>query len=211
MAKIVHGIFGGISGKIGNVVGGSWCGTPFIRTLPVRKKGPTNLQLAQQLKFKTAMDFVKPMLPLFRVTFRNEDMRLPAYHLAMKSTLHLAVTGEYPGYHIDYSQALVSRGELPNALSPAATSPIPGQVNFSWTDNTGAGTATATDKAILVLYSADRRQCIFTTSGANRNTGVGILAVTAFSGLQVHSYLAFISVDGKRVASSIYAGLIRVP
>jgi hypothetical protein len=45
----------------------------------------------------------------------------------------------------------VSRGDLPNASAPAAT--ITGTtVHYTWTDNSGSGSALATDEAVLVVH-----------------------------------------------------------
>ena len=42
MAIISQGILGGISGKIGNVVGGSWKGIDYLRIMPASVANPKN-------------------------------------------------------------------------------------------------------------------------------------------------------------------------
>ncbi|MDK2788577.1 MAG: hypothetical protein PWP07_1822, partial [Epulopiscium sp.] len=34
MARIKKGILGGVSGRLGNVIGGSWKGVDYLRSLP---------------------------------------------------------------------------------------------------------------------------------------------------------------------------------
>lgn len=57
MAIIKRGILGGISGKIANIVGGSWKGIAYIRALPLSVANPnTAAQQAVRLGFKTAVE-----------------------------------------------------------------------------------------------------------------------------------------------------------
>jgi Family of unknown function (DUF6266) len=105
--------------------------------------------------------------------------------------------------------ALVSRGDLPNGLSPAANS-SGGNVNFTWADNTGTGKAAATDKSILVVYCPGKQQSVYTTTGPNRSAGAASLPVASFAGEQVETYIGFISEDGKNIASSVFTGQITV-
>jgi len=55
MAEIKQGILGGVSGKVGTVVGANWKGKNIIRSKSRKtSKKPTVLQLNQRAKFKWA-------------------------------------------------------------------------------------------------------------------------------------------------------------
>jgi hypothetical protein len=105
--------------------------------------------------------------------------------------------------------ALVSRGDLPNAMAPAATT-TGTDVLYTWTPNAGVGKAGATDKAILAVYCAARQQCIFTTIGPDRSTGAATLDVTPFAGQTVQTYIGFITADGRDISNSFYTGELTI-
>jgi hypothetical protein len=211
MGIINKGILGPVSGTVGTVIGASWKGISYLRSQPTsRRTSFSQAQLEQQAKFALVMKFLQPMTPLLSVSFRDYAVEMSGFNNAMRYTLKNAVTGTYPAYTIDYNVALVSRGDLPNALSPAAASTVADTVTFQWVDNSGVGKAMPTDPSILVVYCPSRNQCIFTTAGAVRSAGTDALSVAAFSGLQVETYIGFLSTDGKNVASSIYTGSLTV-
>ncbi|MBK5272705.1 MAG: hypothetical protein JJE22_17030 [Bacteroidia bacterium] len=57
-----------------------------------------------------------------------------------------------------------------------------------------------------MAYCPARNQCIFTTIGADRSTEEAVLDVAAFTGETVHTYLGFISADGKNISNSYFTG-----
>jgi uncharacterized protein DUF6266 len=211
MARISKGILGGFSGTVGNVVGGSWKGISYMRSQSTAKRNSfTPAQLQQQARFTLAIKFLQPMNALLEISFRKQAVHMTGINSALSFTLKNAVTGVYPAYTISYSLALVSRGDLPNAGAPTASATVAGQVGFAWTDNSGNGKAAASDKAILVVYCPALNQCIFTTAGPLRSAANAVLAVPAFSGQQVQTYIGFISADGRDIASSMFTGQLTV-
>jgi hypothetical protein len=211
MGTINKGILGGFSGKVGTVVGGSWKGINYIRSKGNnRNMNPTDKQLAQQLKFAMVMRFVQPMAALLNISFRHFAIKMTGINNAFSYNLKNAVTGTYPSFEIDYSLALVSRGDLPNALAPAVTAVAGSLLTFSWTDNPGIGKARGTDQAILVAYCPAQRQAIYTTAGGLRSDLKGELNLLPFSGLVVETYIGFISESGLGIATSIFTGEVTV-
>ena len=76
MGTINKGILGGFSGKVGNVVGGTWKGIDYMRSKSSRRNfTPTQPQLEQQLKFTEAIRFVQTMSGLVEISFRNFAIR----------------------------------------------------------------------------------------------------------------------------------------
>jgi hypothetical protein len=211
MGIINKGILGPVSGTIGTVVGGSWKGISYLRSQSTSSRTSFSVpQLEQQAKFSLTMKFLQTRTPLLTVSFKDYAVKMSGFNNAMRYTLLNGITGTYPTFDINYSSVLVSRGDLPNASSPAASSTASGTVDFNWTDNSGMGKAQPTDTSILVVYAPDRNQCIYTTVGAARSTGSASLSVPAFNGLNVETYIGFLSADGKNVASSIYTGQVTV-
>jgi Family of unknown function (DUF6266) len=196
MGIISKGILGGFSGTVGNVVG---------RTFSASQK-----QLEQHAKFSIATKFVAAMSGLFMISFRNFAIKMTGNNSALSYLLSNAITGTFPTYSIDYSNMLMSRGDLPNILNPTAVAIAGNDIKFNWTDNSGTGKAKATDKAMLVLYCPAVKQAIYTTGSALRSAGSETLNAAIFTGEQVETYIGFISEDGRFVANSIYTGPLTV-
>lgn len=211
MGIINKGILGGFSGKVGSVVGGNWKGIDYMRSKSSRGKFvPTELQHSQQIKFALLMGFLQTLTGLLRLTFSDFAVKMTGINNAMKYNLKTAITGTYPAFQIDYSMALVSRGDLPNVLGPSVTMGTGGIATFAWTDNSGVGIAKASDQAILVAYCPELKQAIYTSAGGRRDLLTGDLDLSPLSGKEVHTYISFVSETKNRTAVSIYTGSIAV-
>ncbi|TVQ07830.1 MAG: hypothetical protein EA361_17570 [Bacteroidetes bacterium] len=212
MGKISQGILGGFSGKVGNVIGASWKGIDYMRIKPSSVANPrTPGQLDQRSKFATVLRFLQPMTDFLRVGFRLYAIKMTQFNNAMSYNLNNAVTGMYPNFMIDYANALVSRGNLTGAFNASASSPAAGSVEINWVDNSGSGSALATDRALIVLLNTQRQEAMFTTQGPARSVGSETISVPAeYSGEDVEAFLGFISEDGTRVANSVYLGSVTV-
>ena len=64
MGKIKQGAFGGFTGKVGNLVGCTWKGIPYMRTRPANMTNPrTEKQQGQRSKFQVALNFLRTITP----------------------------------------------------------------------------------------------------------------------------------------------------
>jgi hypothetical protein len=210
MATIEKGILGGFSGKVGTIIGGTWKGIDYMRSKANKRTFvPSQKQLEQQLKFALMMRFLQPMSKLLEISFHDFAIRKTGINCAFKYNFKEAITGDFPDYAIDYSKALVSRGNLPNVLGPTAISGAGSIVTWSWTDN-NSSTANPNDEAILLAYCPTMKQAIFTSSGVKRSDLTGDLNLLTFSGQAVETYIGFLSADGYNAASSIFTGEVTV-
>ena len=209
MGTISKGILGGFSGTVGTVIGGTWKGINYMRSQPARRtSNPSEKQLDQQAKFSVATKFVQPLNGLFALSFRNYAVKMTGGNSALSYVLKNAITGTYPAYTISYENVLVSRGDLPNVLNPAVTVVTGTGVKFDWTNNSGTGKAKADDKTILVIYSPTDKMALYTIGSGLRSAETETFSASIFAGQQVETYIAFISEDGKDVATSIYTGQV---
>jgi len=210
MAIISQGILGGVSGKIGNVIGGSWKGIDYLRIMPASVANPkTPAQMDQRSKFVTVIKFLQPMVDFLRVGFKLYAVKMTQFNNAMSYNLKNAITGAYPDYTIDFSKALVSRGSLAGASEANVASVSATEMTLSWADNTGTGGALATDKSLLLAYDTSTGTVVYNTAGASRSIGEQSLTVPAeLSGGTFETFLGFISEDGALVANSVYVGSI---
>jgi hypothetical protein len=210
MARISKGILGGFSGTVGTVIGGTWKGIPYMRSMPTSRKSSSIVkQKEQRLKFGIMVRFFGTITSLLNFTSRSVAIHMTGPNYALRTNLANAITGKYPDYTIDYSKVSVSRGELQNVINPVATALAGNQIDWARTDNSGAGKAAANDQSILVVFSEDRQQTVY-IDGDYRSGGKSLMDVTMFTGLGVHTWIAFFSEDGRRTSPSIYTGKVTV-
>jgi len=211
MGKLNQGILGNISGKVGSIVGASWKGISYIRSKAVSTKRTLTLpQLKHCSQFSTAVAAMKPITAFVRIGFKCYAHGQSAFNAATSHTYNHAIFGEYPNYMVDYPNLLVARGTLTGADN-ALSSALPSKIKFTWENNNGSGEAQPTDKAMVVAINPAKREGAHITEGATRAAKSELLAVSpSWAGDEVHTYLAFISEDGKEVATSTYCGTVTV-
>ncbi|HEX6431230.1 MAG TPA: DUF6266 family protein [Niastella sp.] len=213
MARINKGIAEQLSGTIGNVVGATWRGIPYIRSKPTnsgKKRKSSDAQAATRIRFALAAKLLRNMRPIVELGFRDEAVEKTGMNAAISYTMKHALTGEFPDFTIAYDHVLMSRGKLPNVDEATVTAHAPEAIQFNWTNNEGVGKATGEDKVLLVAYY-EKREAVVYKIGTIRNAGTDILNLRAFSGRTVHTWISFISADNRDVANSVYTGTVVVP
>jgi Family of unknown function (DUF6266) len=211
MATLLKGLFGGFSGRIGNVVGYRRRGRDFVRSRPKRRKRvSTPGQLAQRAKFSLMMKFLSPICDFIGLANKNLPHNISAFSKIFSLNVRNAITGNYPACAIDYSKVILSMGRLPQAATPSVDSVAPGKLVFTWADNSGHGGAQASDKAFIAVFSEGLKIWILKPEAAMRKNDGYILAEPAFRRKSVHCYIGFISEDGNRASTSLYARMVKV-
>ena len=211
MGTINKGILGGFSGKVGTVVGGNWKGIDYMRSRSGKRlNNPSAAQQEQQARFGMMIKFLRTFGSLLSITFHDFANGVTGPNAALSYNLRNAITGVFPALSIDYSMVLLGRGNLQNAAAPAAAAGTAGKVNFSWTDNSGAGTAQSTDMAVLIAYCPATGQSVYQTNAASRAAASAVLDVTGLSGKTVQTWISFISENGRDVADTVFTGQVAV-
>jgi hypothetical protein len=210
MGTFKQGILGSFSGKVGTVTGSTWKGIPVMKGRTGRKRSSVSEeQLNQQAKFKRVTQFLRSMSELLNVSFARFATNMTGLNSALSYNIKNAVTGEYPNYSIDYSKVLVSRGDLANEGDASAAAGTD-QVVFTWTDTSGEGSASAGDKAVLVVYCEALNKTVYKINGSTRSAGTATVAVPRFKGQVVQTWLAFKKVKGNEVSDSRYTGQLTI-
>jgi hypothetical protein len=208
MGKISQGILGGLSGKVGNVIGGNWKGIDYLRIKPSSVRNPrTEGQVNQRNKFSITLEYLQPNLGFIKLGYKSFATKKTEFNAAMSYVLNNAITGSAPNFTIDYSLALLSRGNLSGVQNPSSDLTTAGQITFDWDDNSLEGNANANDKAMVLVYNPDKKESVYILDGADRTTGSQIVSIpSSYVGDVVQLFMAFISADGKVVSNSIYLG-----
>lgn len=211
MAQFSKGVLGGFSGKVGTVIGSNWKGIDCIRSLPAKKKNRqfSQKQLEQQAKFAIVTQFLSSFNTLLMESFQRPVKGMTNINDSVSDVLKRSITGNYPNYSIAFEQVLLTQGRLPNVNNPAATAGTTGKINFTWTDNQGIGKATGDDQSLLIVYCQELDTVVYRKSGS-RDVGTDVIDVSLFSGKQVHTWIAFLSADGKDLSNSLHTGMVTV-
>jgi hypothetical protein len=219
MGTIKTGILGNVSGKVGNVVGGTWKGINYLRTMAASVNNPnTELQASQRLKFGTVVKFQQPITEFLRVGFKGQAQKMTAFNAAFSYNYRNALTGDFPEFAIDYPRVLVSRGNMAGAMNPGCSSPEAAKVALSWDPAAGSGQGSDVDTAIYVLFNASRQEAVYSLNAGNRGDGgIEVSLPATFSGTEVHCYIAFMTMSSvlagqarNAISNSSYAGSVIV-
>jgi Family of unknown function (DUF6266) len=209
MAILLNGPNGPFSGTLGTGVGYMWKGKAVIRSRPPRSRTCNSpLQIKQQAKFALMHAFLKPLLSLLNVTYNNLAFQMTGFNKAFSYNVKNAITGEYPNLAIDYSMVLLGRGDLPNVAMPVTLLSSEGKLIFNWKDNSGRGKANAFDKAFVAVYFEETGNWKNEMNLALRSSGKCFIDVQEFIGKKVHTYIGFMTENGKDVTDTLYTGII---
>ena len=213
MGKYNKGILGAFSGKVGTVIGSSWNGIDYMRSLPrPSSKAPSDLQLIHRSKFGLVNGFLGPVSSLVNLGYKSLATKKTGYNVAIAEMMSDAVMGVYPDFEIDYTKIFFSKGSLTGVYGVLASSVTPGEISISWADNSDSGTAKATDKAVVLIYNPAKSVFVFNLeNGALRDAAAETILLPAeFSGDTVQVWIAFMTPDKKTFSTSIHAGEIVV-
>lgn len=207
MGKIIQGISGGFSGKVGAVVGCRRKSKYYMRSLSARVSNPrTPGQQQQRGKFAVAFGFLRVIKSFIRIGYREFAEDKSAFNAAMSYMLKKAIAGNGTDIGIDFNRVLVSAGSLMPVFEGSATASI-GQMTFRWKDNSGMGNAEAADIVMLLAYDKNKEAAVFCTEAGLRTDGHGELALPDdWQGDELAAYLSFRSADGSSVANSVCVG-----
>ena len=212
MGKLKNGAFGHVTGRIGNLVCYTLNGENVTRQVGTINKAPTEKKLANYQGLTIANTFQKTILPFINLGFAKAAMqnRQNPYNEAMSFNKKHALKGNYPFIEMDYSKALVSRGELPPALDPAI-SLLPNGLEFSWQMPPDMEYCDTNDRTMLLLYfpqgtdASGRPYAVWELSGARRKAGIDFIELDANEiEKPFEAYISFISDDRFEVSDSVW-------
>lgn len=201
------GILGPFRGKVGTVVGSSWNGKFYMKSLPdVGDDNPTPAQLNVRAKLALVTGFLKGLKTLINVGFQKFNNGVTPMNVATAYHLKNAVTGTSAlNYAMDYPKVIFSEGELRKPAGTATAATAPAKVDFSWLNNAPAGGTGGTDRASFLVYNPTKKEYVVLADAAARSAMAYVLQLPPdFSGDTVECWMAFTSVDGKQVSDSVY-------
>ncbi len=211
MARLKDGLLGGLSGKIGDVIGYIRYGKAYVKMKTLKpKKEPSLAQLAEREKMRVVNRFINSMTEFVRIGFSLEaaDKTHSANSAAKSYQMKNAMAGVYPALGVDYAKVLLSKGVIDPALNISVLG-MPTGIQFSWELSQRTSVYHKRSRVMLLVYAPALNKSFYSLSGARitENTDFMELPI-AFRGQLLHMYVAFHSDDKKQISNSTYAGTI---
>lgn len=152
MAEIKQGILGGVSGKVGTVVGASWRGKNIIRAMP-RKTGKkaSKKQLDHRSKFRLVSNFLQPLNSLLNRYFGASQGLKSPINLALAYHIKEAVVAQEDAFVVQVEKVVISKGILPT-VTMNTVSLDNATLSLAWTMNEAIGLGATTDLLTVVAY-----------------------------------------------------------
>lgn len=214
MARLPKGLFGGFSGKLGDLVGYTRNGKDLVRTRGKSTKPASVKQLAVRQKISLLNTTLGAMLTVINVGFKLavKGTDKNPFNEAVSYNFKHACQGVYPEISIDYSKLLVSQGSLPPAFE-AKVSIVPGALEFSWALDPLVHANILNDRAMLLIYYPDdehlpasNEHMICVLVGAQRKALKDVIELpAAYLTAPMHCYIAFAAEDGNSISNSVLA------
>ena len=134
MAILKQGLFGPVTGKIGNLVTATWKGINYVRQAPHKsKKPPTAAQIAIREKFKFINKLNKPLHPFFKAGFHELAIHKSEINVAFSLASKNVVSGVYPNFQVDFSKITISAGRLGQLDEVEIMQTVSQVLAISWT------------------------------------------------------------------------------
>jgi len=212
MAILSQGILGEVVGKTGPVVSYMRFGQNITRSKGSTRKNriETPARKMQREKIKVCNDFTQAFsgTGFFNKTFPAYGHTGSGYNRVTSSIMNLAIVTN-PVVAIAWPKVLVSKGPVAPVDYASALVNDENNIAFTWTDNSGDGTAKKNDRAILVAWFSESKQAVFAFSDAERKDGTALLETGSIKGI-AHTWLGFLSADETNAANSVYSGELTI-
>jgi len=209
MAKLKQGILGGISGKIGNIIGSSWKGIAVIKTKPLSVANPRSAgQVAQRTAMTAAVVFVKNILAqVVKPLWDRNAQYMSGYNAWIKDNI-----GSFNSIGVfDPAAAVMSKGKMAaTVIDDPEGSAGSGRASIQWSDDSGEGYKLITDVPFLVMYNATTKGVVGYQTGETRADELSVNAMPSGSlaGHVIHFWAMFRRADGTIIGNQYYNSFV---
>jgi hypothetical protein len=201
-AVIKRGILGGFQNKIANVVGGSWKGISYMRSLPISVSNPqTSAQTAQRDKFGAAVAFAVTILAqVIKPLWDRFAQYQSGYNAFVSANIDAFEGGGLSGA----ADLIISKGTLAGLNMLSATVDLSAHTLVVVWDPNPSGDANADDTVYLVLYNTVSEESQGFNTGVSRSAGTATVDwdITGAVGNSCYIYGACRKLDGTKASSS---------
>ena len=218
MARLKKGLLGGVSGKVGNLVGGSWNGIDYVRSAPSgRKRSDSPQQAAVRERFKVLGEWLNHFTVITRIGFKPWADGMSAANACFSYNYGLALGGDAEtGFTVMPEAVLLSRGKLAGPGNVQVSSPAPHSLTVAWENDEAQPNARPTDVLWYALFNPVKKEVIYKPGAASRQEATTTVNLPLnWAGEELHVYLGFFDVTalsgnaGKQlISNSVYASVV---
>ena len=205
MGVIKRGILGGFKGRVANVVGSSWKGVAYMKSLPLSVSNPNTAgQQTQRGKFGQAVEFAKSILTAcIKPLWDRWAQQMSGYNAFIKENID-----NFDATDLDTPEDLIIASGVIDVepVSAVVFHSSDDTVAFQWTDNSGSGNKLATDELYIVCYNATTKSVGAVATGIARSVEAydDVANIAIGTGNVCHLYTAFRRADGSEVSDSTH-------
>ena len=206
MGKIKRGLLGGFSGKVANIVGGSWKGIAYMRSLPLSVSQPnTAKQLNQRAEIRQIVQVATTLLSwVIKPLMDRAAVMMSGYNLFISKNAHLFPAGSFVVDNA--SQLVISEGVMDStAIATGSLSSSTGILSLTWIDDSDEGFKLATDEAHVAVIDKNGNAIGTTTPLSLRSSeAISLTSRESVAGDKYNIYLAFRRFDGLVIGKTSY-------
>jgi hypothetical protein len=209
MATYTDGINGNFKGKVGRVIGSSWKGKPYMKSLYRKRTIPAHeMEQLNRNKFALAHRWLQPVTDFVRAGYKGHTPTVEGFLAAKSYLLKNAFEGDGADMVINPALMKVSYGDLPLPENLAAVKSAPNELQVSW-KGSDKSQPDAYDQVMILAYDIENGESEETITGQFRYVGTDTLEITAaIPERTYHIYAAFIAADRSCQSMSVYLGTI---
>ncbi|WP_316794550.1 DUF6266 family protein [Pedobacter frigoris] len=219
MGILKQGVFGEVSGRIGNKVYYMLRGELVGRMIGRNVKPPSIKQLANRQRMKVVIEFLKPIQQFIQMGFGLEAAKRNVYphNAAVGYNKKYALQGEFPEIEIDYEKVLLSKGTL-IGLTDVSVRIVGNEEDgvslwFDWVVSPeDRDWPRCNDQVMLMAYfpeEVDDYPACYNIAGAKRQAGQDVLVLPLYiEGKPMEVYIAVITEMRSDVSDSQYLGRV---
>lgn len=208
MGKLTNGIFGGFTGRVGNVVCYKLGNKDVIRTIGINSNAASKKMLTNYQKMTVTNAFLGAVVRFIDIGFElaAAEAGMNTYNKAISYNKINAMKGKYPNIELNYEKALVSMGNLPTAIN-AKVSKTKSGVEFTWENKEGLSDNYAADQVMLLICLPDEKNSAVKLSTVFRSAGRDSIKMSKkYMNQRMEAFIAFRSDDRKSISNSVYCG-----
>lgn len=211
MATYTDGINGNFKGKVGTVIGSSWKGKPYMKSLHhPRTIPPHKLEQQNRNKFAMAHRWLQPeaVKTFVRTGFKGYTSTVEGFLAAKSCLLKKSFTGEGEEMTIDAALVQISFGNLSLPSNISAVKTALNELRITW-DAVNKYSEDACDQLMILAYDIENGNANSNITGQFRYVGEDTLYLSpAIPERTYHIYAAFVAADRSCQSASVYLGTV---
>jgi hypothetical protein len=210
MATYTDGMHGDFRGKVGKIIGSSWRGKPYIKSLYDKRTKPAGeKEQLNRNKFSRAHWWLHPVKGFVRAGYKGYTDTVEGFNAAKSYLLKNAFEGVGTDMVINPALMKVSYGDLPLPENITAAKTAPNELQVTWEAVEMHLNPNAFDQVMILAYDIENGVATYNITGQFRYVGVDTLYIPpAIPERTYHIYVAFVAADRSRQSTSVYLGTI---